>query len=133
MSNTQSSEYRKAIAKNDAAIERFRAIRNAHLAGQLADDQFFSAKAEYDAAMTEFDAAFTKERDQAQGRTTAARFVGKLPTGADFEDAGGKWNQDYLTWVFPDGSYGRMEQSGEDGYAFVMGLAEPGFELEATR
>lgn len=52
--------YEAAIQKHDEAIHQFQAAQRAYRALLINDDGFLKAKAAYDAATAEFDAAYQK-------------------------------------------------------------------------
>ena len=54
-------DYKKALAESDAAFWRFNAIRAEYRAGNVDDDTFLTARAEYEEAKEAFDLAFALE------------------------------------------------------------------------
>ena len=57
----QAHEYLVALNTHNAAIRTFEQAKLAYRARQIDDDTFLAAKAIYDRATAEFDAAYTKE------------------------------------------------------------------------
>ena len=57
----EAGEYLAALNKHNAAIRKFEQAKLAYRARQIGDDAFLAAKAIYDAATAEFDAAYAKE------------------------------------------------------------------------
>ena len=57
MEDTMTNEYEAALTKSAAAIKEFRAAQLAYRTRTIGDGQFLTAKAVYDAAMSEYDAA----------------------------------------------------------------------------
>ena len=55
--------YEMAIQKHNEAIHQFQAAQRAYRALLIDDEGFLKAKAAYDAATDEFDAAYEKERE----------------------------------------------------------------------
>lgn len=56
-----SAEYKAAYGKSAEAIEAYTKAREDYRAGRIGDDEFLTARAEHEAAMKEYDAAYQKE------------------------------------------------------------------------